>query len=240
MTQRWRPRWVGESMPGRASRAAMRRWRRSARTYWLLYALSPCSLAGRVRRRPRRERMGVRLSSSGTSRCASWTLAADASAVNGSPPRSDRTWTLLPGLPRSTGFCPVRSPSSRLVLRSSRPRLVTSRSDRGRRVGPVRPGAGVPTGRLGSTRRSGGGRWPGSPRTSPRVASTTNTLLGSGTGSPPGPAGRPPGVAHHLVGVPGRVGSAAPRAATGSLVPTSRSPSRPQGKIIPASHRTSK
>jgi hypothetical protein len=40
----------------------------------------------------------------------SLTLAAVTAAVSGSPSPSQTTWSLLPGLPRSTGFAPTWSP----------------------------------------------------------------------------------------------------------------------------------
>jgi hypothetical protein len=40
----------------------------------------------------------------------SLTLAAVTAAVSGSPPPSQTRWSLLPGLPRSTGFAPTWSP----------------------------------------------------------------------------------------------------------------------------------
>jgi hypothetical protein len=41
----------------------------------------------------------------------SLTLAAVTTAVRGSPPPSQTRWSLLPGLPRSTGFAPTWSPA---------------------------------------------------------------------------------------------------------------------------------
>jgi hypothetical protein len=41
----------------------------------------------------------------------SLTLAAVTAAVSGSPSPSQTTWSLLPGLPRSTGFAPTWSPT---------------------------------------------------------------------------------------------------------------------------------
>src|SRR5215218_7930109 len=38
-------------------------------------------------------------------------LAAVTTAVSGSPPPSQTRWSLLPGLPRSTGFAPTWSPA---------------------------------------------------------------------------------------------------------------------------------
>ena len=40
----------------------------------------------------------------------SLTLAADSTTVSGNPLRSLTAWILEPGLPRSTGLGPVRSP----------------------------------------------------------------------------------------------------------------------------------
>jgi hypothetical protein len=41
----------------------------------------------------------------------SLTFAAVTTAVSGSPPPSQTRWSLLPGLPRSTGFAPTWSPT---------------------------------------------------------------------------------------------------------------------------------
>jgi hypothetical protein len=71
-----------------------------------------CSFAGRRRGRPRRERVGATESSSGNSNCASGVFAPEIRTLSGIPRRSHSTWIFEPGLPRSTGFGPVRSPFS--------------------------------------------------------------------------------------------------------------------------------
>src|SRR5215216_2791525 len=72
--------------------------------------LSAWTLAGRVRRRPAGVRTGAMSSSTAANMVVSLTLAAVTTAVSGSPPPSQTRWSLLPGLPRSTGFAPTWSP----------------------------------------------------------------------------------------------------------------------------------
>ena len=62
--------------PGRAMRGRMCRRRQAARFFAELYALSACSLSGRLRGRPRGPAMGCTASSIFSSICPSWTLAA--------------------------------------------------------------------------------------------------------------------------------------------------------------------
>jgi hypothetical protein len=56
-------------------------------------------------------RTGGTLSSTAWNMVVSPTLAAVTTAVSGSPPPSQTRWSLLPGLPRSTGFAPTWSPA---------------------------------------------------------------------------------------------------------------------------------
>jgi hypothetical protein len=49
-------------------------------------------------------------STMGSSSCESWVLAADSPTASGNPVASISRWYLDPGLPRSTGFAPTRSP----------------------------------------------------------------------------------------------------------------------------------
>src|SRR5215207_5037409 len=72
--------------------------------------LSPCSLAGRRRGRPRIPLTGGIASTIDSSSCESWVLAADRPTASGMPRRSTIRWYLEPGLPRSTGFAPTASP----------------------------------------------------------------------------------------------------------------------------------
>jgi hypothetical protein len=77
------------------------------------YALSACSLAGRLRGRPgfpRGPMIGGMASTSGSSWVASWALAAESRTASGMPLRSTTKWYFEPGLPRSVGFGPVASP----------------------------------------------------------------------------------------------------------------------------------
>jgi hypothetical protein len=73
--------------------------------------LSPWTLTGRVRRRPAGVRTGGMSSTIAWNMVVSLTLAAVTTAVSGSPPPSQTRWSLLPGLPRSTGFAPTWSPA---------------------------------------------------------------------------------------------------------------------------------
>jgi hypothetical protein len=52
-------------------------------------------------------------STSGSRSCESWVLAADRPTASGMPLASITRWYLEPGLPRSTGFAPVNSPTPR-------------------------------------------------------------------------------------------------------------------------------
>jgi len=97
-------------MPGRAIRGAMPRPRSQAMASAEWQALSARSLLGRLRRGPRRERMAGIALTSGCSAWLSWTLAAETPTASGTPCASDNTCSLLPGLPRSTGFGPVSDP----------------------------------------------------------------------------------------------------------------------------------
>jgi hypothetical protein len=83
--------------------------------------LSAWILAGRQRRRPEGVRTGGMSSTTAASMVTSATLAAVTAAVRGSPLPSQTRWSLLPGLPRSTGFAPTWSPHA-WPARSSCPR----------------------------------------------------------------------------------------------------------------------
>jgi hypothetical protein len=111
-TQRYRPSRSEGSMPRRASRGVMPRARSASRRSVESYALSPCSLVGRLRGRPGRPRapmIGGMASTNGRSWVPSWALAAERRTAKGMPFRSTTRWYLEPGLPRSTGFGPVAS-----------------------------------------------------------------------------------------------------------------------------------
>lgn len=73
-------------------------------------ALSAWGLAGRHRRGPRRDRMRGTARSMDLRAWLSCRFAAGTPIASGSPARSVTTWIFEPGLPRSTGFGPVRSP----------------------------------------------------------------------------------------------------------------------------------
>src|SRR5215217_324266 len=73
--------------------------------------LSAWTLAGRVRRRPAGVRIGGRSATTAWNMVVSLPLAAVTTAVSGGPPASQPRWSLLPGLPRSTGFAPTWSPA---------------------------------------------------------------------------------------------------------------------------------
>lgn len=60
--------------------------------------------------RPAPERTAGIALTSGASAWLSWTLAAGTPTASGTPWASDSTCSLLPGLPRSTGFGPVSEP----------------------------------------------------------------------------------------------------------------------------------
>jgi hypothetical protein len=96
-------------LPRRAIRALIPRCRTYARFARLSYPLSAWSLPARCGAAPtganRRQVVHDRLHM-----VVSLTLAAVTPAASGSPPPSQTRWTLLPGLPRSTGFAPTWSP----------------------------------------------------------------------------------------------------------------------------------
>lgn len=69
-------------------------------------------LVRRRRRGPRRERTAGIARTKGLSACWSLVLAAETATARGRPVASVSTWSLLPGLPRSTGLGPVSSPPS--------------------------------------------------------------------------------------------------------------------------------
>ncbi|SFQ26930.1 hypothetical protein SAMN04489713_125119 [Actinomadura madurae] len=108
--QRWRPRRSLDSTPTRAMRGTIPRRRSQARCSAELYALSARTFTGRQRRGPRRDRIAGNAINKGLNAWLSWTLAAETATTSGSPAASDRTWSLLPFLPRSTGLGPVSVP----------------------------------------------------------------------------------------------------------------------------------
>lgn len=99
--------------PGRAIRGMMLRSRSHAKLPAEWYALSARTLSGCRRRGPRRERTAGIPRTSGRSAWTSLTFAADAPTATGSPCASVRTGSLLPALPRLTGFGPVSGPPFR-------------------------------------------------------------------------------------------------------------------------------
>lgn len=118
-------------MPGRAMRATSPRSRSQARCSAEKYAVSARSLTGRRRRGPRRERTAGMPRMSGLRARLSCMFAPDTATASGMPWASDSTCSLLPFLPRSTGFGPVSDPA---LWRERRPRQRSPRS------GPPRPG----------------------------------------------------------------------------------------------------
>ena len=67
-------------------------------------ALSPWTVPGRVPRCPDTVRTGGRSSRIASNIAVSLRLAAVTTTVSGSPPSSPTSWSLLPGLSRSSGF----------------------------------------------------------------------------------------------------------------------------------------
>lgn len=130
-------RWWGspDSMPGRAMRATSPRSRSQARCSAEKYALSARSLTGRRRRGPRRDRTAGMPRMSGLRARLSCMFAPDTATASGMPWASDSTCSLLPFLPRSTGFDPVSDPP--FFWRERRPRRRSPRSS------PPRPGPRV-------------------------------------------------------------------------------------------------
>ena len=119
----------------------MPRARKTRRSCKESYALSACSLAGRLRGRPgfpRGPMIGGIASTSGKNWVASWALAAERRTASGKPLRSTTRGYLEPGLPRSVGFGPVCSPPF-WPARSDDPRSpVTSRRRPRRRASQQR------------------------------------------------------------------------------------------------------
>lgn len=74
------------------------------------YALSGRSVTGRRRRGPRRDRTAGMPRMSGLRARLSCMFAPDTATASGMPRASDRPCSLLPFLPRSTGFGPVSDP----------------------------------------------------------------------------------------------------------------------------------
>jgi hypothetical protein len=156
--QRWRPSRVEDSIPRRAIRGLIPRRRRYARFTPLSYALSAWILPGRVRRRPDGVRIGGTSSRTAWNMLVSLTLAAVTAAVSGSPPPSQTRWSLLPGLPRSTGFAPTWSPHA-WPARSWCPHWpATSPAGPARPTGPAPPDAAGRTRRPSSTPLGGASR----------------------------------------------------------------------------------
>lgn len=125
-------------------RAVIPRWRRNRRQRGMSYALSACSLAGRLRRWPEGRLMGGMESINPSQMTLSCRLAPVKQTASGVPRRSATTWRFVPGLPRSVGLGPVcwppflpgrwRCPGTRGSNRSGRPR----------RAGPAGRGGDVP------------------------------------------------------------------------------------------------
>ena len=90
--------------------------------------------------------------------CESWVLAADNPTANGRPAASISRWYLDPGLPRSTGFAPTRSPHAAPAHSRCRWRPVTSRPGRRRRASPAADGAAAPTPRPVASRAAAASR----------------------------------------------------------------------------------
>jgi hypothetical protein len=119
--------------------------------------------SGRVRRRPAGVRTG------GMSATTAWnvvvvslTLAAVTTAVSGTPPSSQTSCSLVPGLPRSTGFAPTWSPHAG-PARSWGPRSPgSSPAGPARRGGPRPPGEEHRRRRRWPTRSAGASRSPAS------------------------------------------------------------------------------
>jgi hypothetical protein len=104
----------------------------------------------RVRRRPAGVRTGGMSATTAWNMVVSLTLAAVTTAVRGSPPPSQTSCSLVPGLPRSTGFAPTWSPHAG-PARSWCPRSPGSSP-----ADPARPGGPRPPGEEHQRRR----RWP--------------------------------------------------------------------------------
>jgi len=98
---------VDGSIPRRAIRGRIPRRRREARFAALSSPLSARTVPGRVRRRP----AGVRTAGTSSRTASNVLVSLTLAAVSGSPPPSQTRWSLLPGLPRSTGFAPTWSPT---------------------------------------------------------------------------------------------------------------------------------
>jgi hypothetical protein len=145
--QRWRPSRVDDSTPRRAIRDLIPRRRSQTRLAALSYPLSAWTLCGRTRRRPDGVRTGGMSSTTAWNIVVSATLAAVTTAVSGSPPPSQTRWSLLPGLPRSTGFAPTWSPHAWPARWPSPRSRASSPGAPARRAGPGPPG-GAPRTRL--------------------------------------------------------------------------------------------
>ena len=93
-------------------RATIPRSRSQARCSAEKYALSARSLTGRRRCGPRRDRTAGMPRMSGLRARLSWMFAPDTATASGTLWATDSTCSLLPFLPRSTGFGPVSDPPS--------------------------------------------------------------------------------------------------------------------------------
>lgn len=143
---------LADPIPGPAVRGASPRCRSQVRCSAEKYAVSARSLTGR-RRGTRRERTAGIPRISGLRVRLSWVPAPDTATAEGVPSASDSTCSLLPSLPRSTGFSPVSVlvpfwPGSARHRRSSRP----SPARLAHRVRPELPGGADATAPPGTTR----------------------------------------------------------------------------------------
>src|SRR5215203_206019 len=127
--------------PTPAIRARIPRCRSQARLAALSYPLSACTLPGRHRRRADGVRIGGISPTTSQNMVVSLTLAAVTTTVSGSPPPSQTWWSLLPGLPRSTGFAPTWFPHAWPAHWPDPRSLVTNPADPPSPAG-LRPGGG--------------------------------------------------------------------------------------------------
>ncbi len=110
ITHRCRPRRGLDSMPLRAIRTVMCRRCRNRRPRGLAYAVSACSLAGRLRRWPDGWRIMGTASISVSNIMRSCRFAPVRNEARGIPRRSPITGRFVPGLPRSVGLGPTAWP----------------------------------------------------------------------------------------------------------------------------------
>ena len=111
--------------PLRAMRTLMRRawsaWRQRRKRK--SYALSACSLSGRLRGRPccpAGRRMGGTASTRTANGVGLWRLAGVRQGTRGTPRRSTTRWRFVPGLSRSVGFGPTCSAGAPPFCRDAR------------------------------------------------------------------------------------------------------------------------